>query len=448
MNNSIAVLILAAGKSKRMQSALPKVMHPLAGRPMLGHVLDTAQSLKPQKLAVVIGGDMGEVEDFISPIPAIVQNPPKGTGHAVSCAMDFLKGFSGPVLILYGDTPFIGQQSLLGLLDQILSGASVAVMGFYPQDPAQYGRLVLNQKGELESIIEYADCNDMQRTIAFCNAGLMAVDGKQLPNLLQDLKSGNAQGEHYLTDLVAIARGKGLRCAAIEVDESEVMGVNTRQQLADAERIMQKKLREKIMAGGVTLTDPNTVFFSYDTAIGPDSIVEPNVLFGPKVKIGKNAHIKAFSHITGAEIGDHASIGPFARLRPGTTLADDVHIGNFVEIKNTSLGQGVKAGHLTYLGDATVGKDVNIGAGTITCNYDGFEKHRTEIGADSFIGSGTVLVAPISIGKDAYIAAGSAIVENIAAGELGIARAKQSNKPGWVAQFRAKIQKLLGKKSA
>lgn len=441
---AFACLILAAGKSTRMQSTTPKVLHKIAGQPMLRYCIETAAMLKPDKMAVIIGDGMGEITDYVTPIPTIIQSPARGTGHAVQCGAPFLVGYDGPVLIIYGDTPFLHPGTLQKLIDQIRAGAAVAVAGFYPDDPAQYGRLVTDQKGGLEAIVEFADCTDAQKTIAFCNAGLMAVDGKQLPTLLRELMPKNAQKEFYLTDLVQLARAKKQHCATIEAEPEEVAGINTRAQLAAAEEIMQNRLRHKFMTAGVGMIDPSSVYFSFDTQIGADVTIEPNVFFGPNVKIENGVTIKGFSHIEGAYIKTGASVGPFARLRPGTVLNQDVHIGNFVEIKNTRLDKGVKAGHLSYLGDADIGADTNIGAGTITCNYDGVNKHQTKIGADVFIGSNTALVAPVTVGGGAIIGAGSVITENVEAGSLAIGRAPQVNKPGWAKQFR---DFLLGKKN-
>lgn len=445
---SFAALILAAGKSTRMLSATPKVLHPVAGKPMLQYGIDAVRSLNADKIAVVLSEGMEGVRQRIAPIPTVIQHPPQGTGHAVQCAMDFLKDYTGPVLVLYGDTPFLEPSSLAKLLDQVRGGAAVAIMGFYPLDAAQYGRLSLDQKGGLEAIIEYADCTDAQKTIAFCNAGLMAMDGRHLPALMAELKNDNAKGEYYLTDLVAIARKKNLHCSAIEVDEQEVMGVNNRTQLSTAEKYMQQKLRQKMLDNGVTLIDPETVYFSADTEIGKDVVIEPNVFFGPNVKIHGGVHIRAFCHIEGAEIKTGAVVGPFARLRPGTVLSEDVRIGNFVEVKNTVMQKGAKANHLTYLGDAAVGADANIGAGTITCNYDGFEKYKTEIGAGAFIGSNSALVAPVVIGAGAMIGAGSVITDAVEADALALNRAPQSAKPGWAKRFRDAMIERKKKKTA
>ncbi len=445
---SFAALILAAGKSTRMQSAIPKVLHKIAGQSMLHYSLQAAKSAGAEKIAVVIGQNMQDVADSIAPIPCIIQHPARGTGHAVQCAAEFLSGYTKPVLVLYGDTPFLRAETLRELLKKIESGATIAVAGFYPDDPGQYGRLSLNQRGELESIIEFADCTPQQKTIAFCNAGLMAADGKRIAELLNELTPKNAQGEFYLTDLVAIARAKNYACAAIEASTEEFTGINTRAQLAEAEQIAQSMLRQKFLAAGVGMTDPNSVYFSYDTDIAPDVTIEPHVFIGPNVKIDNGARIKAFSHVEGAHIQSNATIGPFARLRPGTVLGKDAHIGNFVEIKNTRIGDGAKAGHLSYLGDTHVGADANIGGGTITCNYDGFEKHRTEIGAGAFVGSNSALVAPVKIGDGAIIAAGSVITDNVDTDALAIGRAKQISKPGWAQRFRNAMRIKKQNKSA
>ncbi|TAH34732.1 MAG: bifunctional UDP-N-acetylglucosamine diphosphorylase/glucosamine-1-phosphate N-acetyltransferase GlmU [Alphaproteobacteria bacterium] len=441
---SFACLILAAGKSTRMHSTTPKVLHKIAGQPMLRYCINTAMMLKPDKMAIIVGEGMGEVSDYAAPIHTIIQSPAHGTGHAVQCGAPFLAGHNGPVLVIYGDTPFLHPGTLQKLIDQIRAGAAVAIAGFYPDDPAQYGRLVTDQKGGLEAIVEFADCTEAQKTIAFCNAGLMAIDGKQLPVLLSQLTPKNAQKELYLTDLVHLARAKGLPCKAIEAEVEEVMGINTRAQLAAAEDTMQKRLRQKFLTAGVGMIDPNSVYFCMDTQIGTDVTIEPNVFFGPNVKIENGVTIKAFSHIEGTHAKTGAIIGPFARLRPGAVLDENVKVGNFVEIKNAHLGAGASAGHLTYLGDADIGADTNIGAGTITCNYDGVNKHQTKIGSNAFIGSNTALVAPVSVGAGAIVGAGSVITENVDPGALAIGRAPQVNKPGWAKQFR---DFLLGKKN-
>ena len=436
----LAILILAAGKSTRMQSPTPKVLHNIAGLPILHHVLSTAQSLKPQRLAVIVGAGMDDVARSVAPVATIIQSPALGTGHAVQCSREFLSGFDGTILVIYGDTPFLNRDRLRQLTDSVASkDCAASVLGFYPDDPAAYGRLVTDKAGDLQAIVEFADAGAEQRAIGFCNAGIMAINGKHFASLIGQLDNKNAKGEYYLTDLIAIARKQGLVCKAIEAETHEVVGINTRAELAAAEAMMQDRLRAKIMESGVTLLDPSSVYFSHDTVIGADSVIEPNVFFGPGVDIGQSNTIKAFSHIEGAKTGANAAIGPFARLRPGTVLDEAVRVGNFVEIKNSHLQSGAKANHLTYLGDATVGARANIGAGTITCNYDGFNKHETKIGADAFIGSNSALVAPVEIGAGAIVGAGSVITQTVAEDALALSRAPQTSKPGWAKRFRNMI---------
>ncbi|MGD9649681.1 MAG: bifunctional UDP-N-acetylglucosamine diphosphorylase/glucosamine-1-phosphate N-acetyltransferase GlmU [Dongiaceae bacterium] len=438
-NSSLSILILAAGQSKRMRSSIPKVMHSLAGRPMLYHLIDTARSLKPEKLAVVIGKEMEKLPG----IPCVTQHPARGTGHAVQVAAKELKNTNGPVLILYGDTPLVTPGTLHQLIDALKKNA-VAILGFRPLDPGQYARLVTDKRGQLKQIVEFKDADNATKKIDLCNAGVMAVQGKHLWNLLNKLQTNNAAKEYYLTDLVKLANAQKLSCTAIEASEEEVIGINTRGDLALAERFLQDQLRARHLANGVTMQDPASVYFSWDTEINSDVTIEPHVYFGPGVSIGEGTTIKAFCHIEGAIIGRNTRIGPFARLRPGTELEDAVHIGNFVEAKNTKMAKGAKANHLTYLGDTVVGEGANIGAGTITCNYDGFNKSKTTIGKGAFIGSNTALVAPIKVGDNAIIAAGSVITEDVANEDLALSRTPQINKRGLAKRMR---QKLSNKKS-
>ena len=447
-SESVAVLILAAGKSTRMQSTTPKVLHCIAGKPVLHYAIDAAESLAPKKIAIIVGDGMDDVAKSARGIHAIVQKPALGTGHAVQCARDFLRGFDGVVLVIYGDTPFLSTKTLSDLISAANQpNYAAAVMGFRPADPAAYGRLATDPSGKLQAIVEYADASEEQRRIGFCNAGIMAIAGAHFAALIDALDNKNSKGEFYLTDVIALARKRGLDCAAIEADAAEVMGINTRGELAAAEAIMQSKLRRKFMDAGVTLIDPESVYFSHDTNIASDVSIEPNVFFGLNVSVESGCRIKSFSHIEGAKIGPRVTIGPFARIRPDTVLHAGVHIGNFVEIKNSELQPGVKANHLSYLGDSSIGNNTNIGAGTITCNYDGFDKHRTTIGQNVFVGSNTAIIAPMTIGDGAIIAAGSVIAENVPADALGIARAPQTNKPGWAKRFRDAILSLKNKKA-
>jgi bifunctional UDP-N-acetylglucosamine pyrophosphorylase/glucosamine-1-phosphate N-acetyltransferase len=442
MTEKLAVLILAAGQGTRMKSALPKVLHEVANRTMIGHALAAAQALKPERVIAVIGPGMESVAAAVAPVPTAVQQLQRGTGDAVMAARGALNGFAGDVLVLYGDTPLTTPETLGRLLaERQRAMAAVAVIGMRPDEPGAYGRLVLGKDGALDAIVEAKDATDAQRRITLCNSGVMAIDGKHLWSLLDAVGNSNAKNEYYLTDIVGIARARGLACAAIEAPAPEMMGVNSRAELAEAEAVMQRRLRTHHMSEGVTFTAPESVFLSADTKLGRDCIVGPFVVFGPEVSIGEGVEIPAFCHLTGATVGDRAIIGPFARLRPGAELADGVHVGNFVEVKNATLATGVKANHLAYLGDASVGAGTNIGAGTITCNYDGVDKHRTEIGKDVFVGTNSSLVAPVTIGDGAMIAAGSVITDDVPADALALGRGRQAVKEGraaaWKAQKRA-----------
>ncbi|HEY1503178.1 MAG TPA: bifunctional UDP-N-acetylglucosamine diphosphorylase/glucosamine-1-phosphate N-acetyltransferase GlmU [Stellaceae bacterium] len=442
MTRPLAVLILAAGQGTRMKSALPKVLHKVANRPMISHALAAAEALKPERMIAVIGPGMESVADSVAPVPAVVQALQRGTGDAVMAARGALNSFAGDVLVLYGDTPLTSPETLGKLLaERRRADAAVAVIGMRPDEPGAYGRLLLGKDGALDAIVEAKDASDAQRQITLCNSGVMAIDGQHLWPLLDAVGNSNAKHEYYLTDIVGIARSRGLACAAIEAPVAEMMGVNSRAELAEAEALMQRRLRAHHMAEGVTFTAPETVFLSADTKLGRDCVVGPFVVFGPDVSIGDGVEIPAFCHLAGAKVGDRAILGPFARLRPGAQLADDVHIGNFVEVKNAKLAAGVKANHLAYLGDASIGEGTNIGAGTITCNYDGVDKHRTEIGKDVFVGTNSSLVAPVKIGDGAMIAAGSVITENVPADALALGRGRQVVKEGraraWKAQKRS-----------
>ena len=435
--NSFATIILAAGKSTRMQSATPKVLHKLAGLPLIQHVLRTLNDLRPEKSCVIVGKDMDEVAEAAHPLPHFIQHPAQGTGHAVLQAKPYLETYKHPILILYGDTPLVTAETLQKMLRSFEDSRNAAtVLGFYPDNPAQYGRLVTNAHGQLEQIVEFREATDAQKLIGFCNAGLMAVRGDVLWPLLAILQNNNAKGEYYLTDIVRHARERGMSVKTIEAEADEVIGVNSREELAYAEEIFQQKMRGKMLERGVTMIDPLSVYFSYDTEVAADVVIEPHIFFGPNVVVEQGAHIKSFCHIEGATIRKEAVIGPFARLRKGADIGIEAHIGNFVEIKNAIIEPGAKANHLSYIGDAFVGAKSNIGAGTITCNYDGFSKHRTHIGAGAFIGSNSALVAPVSIGEGAMIGAGSVITNNVEPNALGLSRADQEVKPGWAKRFK------------
>jgi bifunctional UDP-N-acetylglucosamine pyrophosphorylase/glucosamine-1-phosphate N-acetyltransferase len=438
---ALAAVILAAGHGTRMRSAKPKVLHDVGGRSMLAHVMAGARTLGVERVCVVIGDHAPEVGEAArkerADVAIAVQAPPQGTGDAVRKATPSLEGFSGAVLILYADTPLVEAATLEALAARVADGAAVAVLGFSPDDPGAYGRLKIGPDGALDAIIEAKDASPEELEIGFVNSGVMAVASDFLARALPKLTNNNAKKEYYLTDIVAIARAEGLSCAVIEGDEDEVVGVNSRVELAVAEEIFQDRMRLAALEAGVTLIDPSTVYFSHDTTIGADVVIEPNVFFGKGVSVASGARIKAYSHIEGAVIGPKATVGPFARLRPGAALAEGAKVGNFVEVKNADLGAGAKVSHLSYIGDASVGAEANIGAGAITCNYDGYSKHRTNIGAGAFIGSNSALVAPVKIGADAYVGSGSVITKDVADGALAVARGRQSEIPGWATKFHA-----------
>lgn len=441
--HDVAVVLLAAGKGTRMKSDLPKVLHPLAGRPLVGHALAAAEALGAARAVVVVGPGMEAVAKAVAPWPTAVQPNQQGTGDAVLAARDALAGFGGSaddatILILYGDTPLIRPETLRRMLEARAGGAQVVVLGFRPDDPAEYGRLVLDDGGALDSIVEYRDASAAQRAIDLCNSGVMAVAAGRLWGLLDRVGNDNAKGEYYLTDIVGLARADGLACAVVEGDVGEVLGVNSRADLAAAEQAWQQARRRRAMDEGATLLDPATVWFSHDTQLGRDVTIGPSVFFGPGVTVADGAEVRAFCHLEGVAIGPDAVVGPFARLRPGARIGKGARVGNFVEVKNAVLGPGAKANHLTYVGDAEVGANANIGAGTITCNYDGYLKHRTEIGEGAFIGSNTALVAPVRVGKGALVGAGSTITRDVPDDAVAATRAKQTVAEGAAKAYRAR----------
>ena len=445
-SSQTAAVILAAGKGTRMRSDLPKVLHPVAGVPMIHHVVAAARACGAERLVAVLSPGLTQVAESLPGVAVAVQDPPRGTGHAVAAALSLLEGQTGGVLILFGDTPLIEAETLRRLraaLDE--PNVAVAVLGFRPAEAGAYGRLVLDEEGGLAAIVEAAEASEAQLAISLCNAGVMAIRAGYLATLVGAIDDTNAKGEFYLTDVVAIARLRGLSVAVVEGVADEVLGVNSRIELAEAEAILQARLRTRHMAAGVTFEDPGSVRLCLDTELGQDVTVAPHVVFGPKARIAAGVRINAFSHIEGATVETGAIVGPFARLRPGAVVGRNAHVGNFVELKNAVLGEGAKANHLTYLGDASVGAGANIGAGTITCNYDGFNKHHTDIGAGAFIGSNTALVAPVTVGAGAIVGAGSVVVEAVAADALYLERAKPVQKPGWAARFRAAMRKAKGK---
>jgi bifunctional UDP-N-acetylglucosamine pyrophosphorylase/glucosamine-1-phosphate N-acetyltransferase len=417
--NNIAIVILAAGKGTRMKSSKPKVLHEIAGVPMITYVLSNVAGLKPDSISVVIGPDMkdvsDEVKDWDKNIKSVVQKDQNGTGDAVKQARH-LKNFKGTVIVLFADTPFITEYTLAAMVDELNydSKTALVVLGFTPEDAAEYGRLIVDNGGKLRAIKEFRDADEAQQQIQLCNAGVMAIRGDILFKMLEQLRPDNSKGELYLTDLVSIARKDGYQCSVIEADENEVMGINSRDQLSHAESVVQQYLRWDAMDGGATLIAPDTVYMCHDTRIGEDVTIHPNVVIGPGVTISDDVEIKSFTHIEGAFIEPGSVIGPYARLRPGTVIGEDSKVGNFVEVKNAVFGKGVKAGHLSYIGDTDIGDETNIGAGTVTCNYDGKKKHKTYIGKKAFIGSNSSLVAPIRVGDAATIGAGSTITKDVA----------------------------------
>ena len=440
----LLIVVLAAGEGTRMQSAMPKVLHKIGGRSMLAHVLAAAKELGPQSVAVVVGPDMEAVRaDTLELLPeahVCVQAERKGTADAVLAAREALGKHKGDVLVLYADTPLITVTTIERVLAALEDGAGIAVLGFEARDPTGYGRLLSDGRW-LKGIREEKDASADERGITQVNSGVMAFRLDDLAGVLGRIGNDNAKGEFYLTDVVEVAGRDGVRAAAVVCAEDEVMGVNARDQLAVAESVFQQRARLQAMHGGATLIAPETVWFSWDTKIGRDVVVEPNVFFGPGVVIEDGAEIKANTYMESSRIGPGARVGPFARLRPGADVGAGARVGNFVELKNVRLHEGAKANHLSYLGDGDVGAGANIGAGTIFCNYDGFLKHRTEIGAKAFVGSNTSLVAPVKIGEGAYIGSGSVITKNVAADALALSRPEQTERPGWAAKFRTMMSR-------
>ncbi len=433
---SHTAVILAAGQGTRMRSRQPKVLHRLAGRSMLRHLIEAAGPVF-DRIAVVVGPGMDEVAREASPHPSVVQVERRGTAHAALQA-EMLFG-DGDVAVLYGDNPLISEATLRRLLSRRREpGVGLALLAMRPAEPGRYGRVVEGSDGGVLRVVEHADASEAERAIGLCNAGVLCAAAADMARWLHAVRPDNAQGEFYLTDVVALAAAEGAGVVAVEAPEAELRGVNSRAELAAAEAVVQAGLRLRAMEGGATLTAPDTVFLCADTRLAPDVSVGPHVVFGPGVQVGEGAEIRAFSHLEGCVVGERAVVGPYARLRPGTVLGEASHVGNFVELKATTLGDGAKANHLAYLGDAEVGARSNVGAGAITCNYDGFAKHRTTIGTGAFIGSDAVLVAPVRIGDGALVAAGSVIVSDVAADALAFGRARQSAVPGGGAAFRAR----------
>jgi bifunctional UDP-N-acetylglucosamine pyrophosphorylase/glucosamine-1-phosphate N-acetyltransferase len=434
-------VVLAAGEGTRMKSDRPKVLHEVAGRPMVGHVVAAVAAAGAARAAVVVGPDREDVAQAArAALPAaavFIQRDRLGTAHAVLSARAALEEPADDVVVAFGDTPLITPETFTALRAPLAEGAAVVVLGFEARDPSGYGRLI-QADGQLAAIREHRDATEAERAITLCNAGLMALRGDIALSILDAIDDRNAKGEYYLTDAVEVATRRGERTTVVIASEDEVQGINDRAQLAQAERTLQERLRREAMANGATLLAPETVFFSYDTRLGRDVLVEPHVFFGLKVNVEDGAVIHAFSHLEGARVSRGAQVGPFARLRPGAVLGPKAKVGNFVEIKNVDLGAGAKVSHLTYLGDASVGANANIGAGTITCNYDGYRKYRTTIGEGAFVGSNSALVAPVTIGDGAFVGSGSVITDDVPANALAVARGRQAVKEGWAKAFRAK----------
>ncbi len=430
---STALVILAAGKGTRMNSDIPKVLHPIAQAPMLVHAMRAGAVLSPERTVIVTGhgaeavARVAEAEDENASIA--VQEEQLGTAHAVAQARAALEGFQGDVVVLYGDTPFLQPDTLQRMIEARAKN-DLVILGFEAADPARYGRLVMNGDA-LERIVEFKDATDEERTITFCNSGLLACDSETLFSLIDAVGNDNASGEYYLTDVVEIARSQGLTVTAVACDEAQTLGINSRADLAAADAVFQVQARSALLDLGVTLMAPETVYLAADTVIGRDTVIEPNVVFGPGVTVESGAMIRAFSHLEGCHVSRGSVVGPYARLRPGTELAENAKIGNFVEIKNAEIAEGAKVNHLSYIGDASVGAATNIGAGTITCNYDGVMKHKTTIGENVFIGSNTMLVAPVTLGDGAMTATGTVVTKDIEPDALAVARSKQENKPGY-----------------
>ncbi len=443
---AVALIILGAGMGTRMNSDMPKVLHPIAGAPMLVHAMASGAALDPDRTVVVAGHGAAAVEkaakSYDPDTIVTVQTEQLGTAHAVVQARDALADFDGDAIVLYGDTPFIQPETLAAMTAARLTH-DIVVLGFDAADPGRYGRLIL-QADQLDRIVEFKDATDDERAVTLCNSGVIAANAATLFDLIDAVGNDNAAGEYYLTDIIGIARARGLTATVVRCAEAETMGINSRAELAIAEATFQDRARKVAMGDGVTLTAPDTVHFAYDTVVGRDTIIEPNVVFGPGVTIESGATIRAFSHLEGCHVSRGAVVGPYARLRPGAELAEDVKVGNFVEIKNAQIAERAKVNHLSYIGDADVGARSNIGAGTITCNYDGVFKHKTTIGTDTFIGSNTMLVAPVTVGDAAMTGSGSVITRDVPPGDLAVARARQDNKAGFATRL---FDKLRAKKA-
>ena len=438
-----AAIILAAGKGTRMKSDLHKVLHPIAGKPMLMHLLDSFVELSPTRTVVVAGDRREQLEEALAGrnITTALQDPQLGTAHAALQAKDALAGFSGNVLVCFGDCPMVRAETVRKLTAALDGGAKVAVLGFRPNDALQYGRIIADDDGTVRKMVEYKDATEREKKTRLCNSGLIVAHSDDMWPLLDSVGNDNAQGEYYLPDVATNAIARRDKVVVVETDADEVAGINSRSELAGAEQRWQAGRREQAMADGASLRAPDTVFFSYDTQLGRDVTIDPHVVFGPGVTVADGTHIKAYSHLEGATLASGVQVGPFARLRPGAVLEEDSFVGNFVEMKKATLGKGSKASHLSYIGDTTVGEGANIGAGTITCNYEGYFKYQTVIGDRAFIGSNSALVAPVTIGPDSIVAAGSTVSRDVAAGELRMVRAEQLVKDGWADRFHDTMKK-------
>ena len=446
-----AAIILAAGKGTRMKSDLHKVLHPIAGKPMLMHILDEFAGLSPKKTVVVVGDRREQIDAAIEgrDVVTALQDPQHGTAHAALQAKAALEGFSGNVLVTFGDVPMVTAATVERLLGALAEGATVAVLGFKPEDALQYGRIIADDDGTVRKMVEFKDATQREKKTRMCNSGLIVAHSDDMWPLLEAVDNDNAQGEYYLPDVATGAIARGDKVVVIECEPDEVAGINSRAELAEAEQRWQAARRSQAMDEGATLKAPDTVFFAHDTKLGRDVTIDPHVVFGPGVTVADGVHIKAYTHLEGASLAKGVQAGPFARLRPGARLEENSFIGNFVEMKKATLGPGAKASHLSYIGDATVGKDANIGAGTITCNYDGYFKYQTVIGERAFIGSNSALIAPVTIGDDAIVAAGSVGSRDVGAGDLRMVRAEQLVKQGWADRFHdaMKKKKAAAKKS-
>lgn len=440
-NKEMAAIVLAAGRGTRMNSDLPKVLHKVAGRAIISHLLDTLDQSQISNIIVVVSPNSQEITSAVYPHKTVVQEKPLGTGNAVLSAYTALKEFRGDLTILCGDVPLISVETLKAISDKRSEGFDLVLVGFKPADGLAYGRIVTSPDGSVSKIVEFLDATEEERGIKTCNSGLMCGDAQKIFSWLKEVRPNNAKGEYYLTDMVGIAKESGCKVGLVLAKEEEVMGVNTLKDLANLEQTFQNKRREEFMLKGVQMISPDTVYFSYDTEIEPGVIIEPYVFFGLGVKVCSGTLIKSFSYLEGASVERSCNIGPFCRLRPQAEIKAGVHIGNFVEVKKSVIEEGSKVNHLSYIGDARVGSHVNIGAGTITCNYDGFTKKHTDIGSGSFIGSNTCLVAPVSIGEGSIIGAGSTITHNVGKDSLALTRTKQEEKEGWALKYRTRKSK-------